>query len=39
MNNIWTGGEGPVKKFGLQHFTLMKVLGKGSFGKVGAGLF
>ncbi|KAK6060776.1 phorbol esters/diacylglycerol binding domain protein [Cooperia oncophora] len=34
MNNIWTGGEGPVKKFGLQHFTLMKVLGKGSFGKV-----
>ncbi|VDK46183.1 unnamed protein product [Cylicostephanus goldi] len=34
MNNIWTGGDGPVKKFGLQHFNLLKVLGKGSFGKV-----
>ncbi|KAK5970119.1 putative serine/threonine protein kinase [Trichostrongylus colubriformis] len=34
MNSIWTGGEGPVKKFGLQHFALLKVLGKGSFGKV-----
>uniref|UniRef100_A0A0K0D5A4 non-specific serine/threonine protein kinase n=1 Tax=Angiostrongylus cantonensis TaxID=6313 RepID=A0A0K0D5A4_ANGCA len=34
MNNIWAGGDGPVKKFGLQHFALMKVLGKGSFGKV-----
>uniref|UniRef100_A0A1I7WEZ2 ATP-dependent RNA helicase n=1 Tax=Heterorhabditis bacteriophora TaxID=37862 RepID=A0A1I7WEZ2_HETBA len=34
MNNIWTGGDGPVKKFGLPHFSMMKVLGKGSFGKV-----
>ncbi|KAE9555012.1 hypothetical protein FO519_001758 [Halicephalobus sp. NKZ332] len=34
MNNIWSGGDGPVKKYKIQHFNIMKVLGKGSFGKV-----
>ncbi|KAK0399845.1 hypothetical protein QR680_003244 [Steinernema hermaphroditum] len=34
MNELWSGGDGPVKKYRLQHFTLHKVLGKGSFGKV-----
>uniref|UniRef100_A0A914BX64 protein kinase C n=1 Tax=Acrobeloides nanus TaxID=290746 RepID=A0A914BX64_9BILA len=34
MNNLWSGGEGPVKKYKLQHFNIQKVLGKGSFGKV-----
>ena len=34
MNDLWTGGDGPVKKFALNHFNLHKVLGKGSFGKV-----
>uniref|UniRef100_A0A0K0ESN5 protein kinase C n=1 Tax=Strongyloides stercoralis TaxID=6248 RepID=A0A0K0ESN5_STRER len=36
-NAIWTGGsgvDGPVKKYKLQHFNMVKVLGKGSFGKV-----
>ncbi|KAH7725463.1 calcium-independent protein kinase C-like isoform 2 [Aphelenchoides avenae] len=32
-NKTWTPGDGP-KKFKLQNFTLHKVLGKGSFGKV-----
>ena len=32
MNQQWAGGD--VKKYGLPHFNMMKVLGKGSFGKV-----
>uniref|UniRef100_A0A914W9D0 protein kinase C n=1 Tax=Plectus sambesii TaxID=2011161 RepID=A0A914W9D0_9BILA len=34
MNALWTGGDGPVKKYGMNHFNILKVLGKGSFGKV-----
>ncbi|KAF8376114.1 tpa-1 [Pristionchus pacificus] len=32
LSQNWAGGD--VKKYSLQHFNMMKVLGKGSFGKV-----
>ncbi|KAL3983040.1 Protein kinase domain family protein [Acanthocheilonema viteae] len=33
INAPWSGADG-IKKYGLHHFNICKVLGKGSFGKV-----